>query len=229
MREPLFSLFFSAPKWLTTCPNYNIWVLQKSPQSLTDNLIVLLKCFPWQDYEKQYGKKSDVKIGSQARPEDDPQESKHVVVILTYIIIVVLTEISVIYNKLNVYEEAVISVTSPDCLLFHYFLRCYHIWLTSAISRTQLWCKSRTPCILWTLEWLFFRLDPEIKPQQWQLIWCCSRRLQQQWVPSSRHRKLFTGCKGSGAWCWPLPSCGSYDSVELHLHSPMRINGMVLT
>ena len=42
-------------------------------------------------------KKNDVKIGSKARPEDDLQGSKHVVVILTYIIIVVLAEIYMLF------------------------------------------------------------------------------------------------------------------------------------
>jgi len=40
------------------------------------------------------------------QPEDDPQGSKHVVVvIITYIIIVVLTEISIISNKLNDFHK----------------------------------------------------------------------------------------------------------------------------
>jgi len=62
-------------------------------------------------------KKSDVKIGSQARPEDDPQGSKHAI-ILTYIIIVVLTEIDVIYNKLNNIKTAVLTIfTAMTCNL----------------------------------------------------------------------------------------------------------------
>jgi len=41
----------------------------------------------------------------------------------------------------------------------------------------------------------------------------------------------FIGSKDTGAWSWPpLTSifCRSYDCMELYLHSPIRLHGMVL-
>jgi hypothetical protein len=60
---------------------------------------------------------------------------------------------------------------------------------------------------------------------------CCPDRL---WVPPNRlynvYRELFPGGKAAGAWSWPLTSnsCRGQENVDLYIHSPIRLHGVVL-
>jgi hypothetical protein len=63
---------------------------------------------------------------------------------------------------------------------------------------------------------------------------CSPRRPHRLWGPlsllSTGHRGSFPGVKAAGAWSWPLNSskCRGEENVDLYIHCPIRLHGVVL-
>jgi hypothetical protein len=70
-------------------------------------------------------------------------------------------------------------------------------------------------------------------PVGWR-IFSSPRRQDRLWsspnLLSNLYRALFRGGKATGAWSWPLTSsqCRGQENVDLYMHFPIRLHGLVL-